>query len=178
MDTRYLLKILLHIGIGIVLYFGGPFPRIFFFSVILYFLVQITFSTNSKKFLTVLKACAYFVGSEVIFRMTGGGVFYESSKYFVILFILFGVFYNGISSKAYPYFIFLILLIPSIIVASANIGFDSNLRTNVAFVLSGPVCLGISALYCYDKKITKEQILEVLLYLALPVVTLTTYLFH
>tara|TARA_B100001063_G_scaffold238864_1_gene261582 strand:+ start:252 stop:1607 length:1356 start_codon:yes stop_codon:yes gene_type:complete len=176
-DTRYLLKILLHIGIGIVLYFGGPFPRIFFFSVILYFLVQITFSTNSKKFLTVLKACAYFVGSEVIFRMTGGGVFYESSKYFVILFILFGVFYNGISSKAYPYFIFLILLIPSIIVASANIGFDSNLRTNVAFVLSGPVCLGISALYCYDKKITKEQILEVLLYLALPVVTLTTYLF-
>ena len=46
-----------------------------------------------------------------------------------------------------------------------------------AFVLSGPVCLGISALYCYDKRINKRQILDVLLYLALPIVSLTAYLF-
>ncbi|WP_370104834.1 O-antigen ligase family protein, partial [Winogradskyella sp.] len=125
----------------------------------------------------VLQGCAYLTGAEVIFRMTDAGLFYESSKYFIIFYIIFGMFYNGVSNKGYPYFLFLICLVPSIIVASTNIGIDASLRKNVAFVLSGPVCLGISALYCYDKKITMNQILDILLYLALPIVTLTTYLF-
>lgn len=121
--------------------------------------------------------CAYLTGAEVIFRMTDAGLFYESSKYFIIFFIIFGMFYNGVSNKGYPYFIYLICMVPSIIVASTNIGIDGDLRKNVAFVLSGPVCLGMSALYCYDKKISIKQILNILLYLALPIVTLTTYLF-
>ena len=177
MDTKYLSKIILHIIIGVLLFYIDIFPRLFFFSVIIYFLIKLIFVPNNEKTTTVLKACAYLVGAEVIFRMTEAGLFYESSKYFVIFFILFGIYYNGISNRAYPYFIFLIFLIPSIIVASANISLDSNLRTNVAFVLSGPVCLGMSALYCYDKKISKKQMLDVLLYLALPIVSLTVYLF-
>ena len=177
MDIKYLLKIVFHVFIGALLYYVNVFPRIFFFTVLLYFFIDIIVVHKNEKSTTVLKACAYLVGAEVIFRMTGAGIFYESSKYFIILFLLFGMFYNGISNKAYPYFMFLILLVPSIVVASSSIGYDSNLRTNVAFVLSGPVCLGISALYCYDKRINKRQILDVLLYLALPIVSLTAYLF-
>ncbi len=177
MDIKFLLKIIFHILLGGLLFYVNFFPTIFFFGVLLYFFVQIVVVKKSEKSTTVLKACAYLVGAEVIFRMTGGGIFYESSKYFVILFILFGMFYNGISNKAYPYFIFLVLMVPSIIVASTTIGFDSNLRKNVAFVLSGPVCLGISAIYCYDKKISQRQIFDILIYLGLPIVTLTTYLF-
>ena len=124
-----------------------------------YFLGTIIITSKSQKQAAVLKACAYIVGAEVLFRMTNGAIFYESSKYLVIVFVLIGMFYDGISNKAYPYFIFLILLVPSIVVASSTIGYDSNLRTNVAFALSGPVCLGLSALYCYDKKISKRQIL-------------------
>ncbi|WP_370003173.1 O-antigen ligase family protein, partial [Winogradskyella sp.] len=134
-------------------------------------------ATPKEKSKAVLQGCAYLTGAEVIFRMTDAGLFYESSKYFIIFYIIFGMFYNGVSNKGYPYFLFLICLVPSIIVASTNIGIDASLRKNVAFVLSGPVCLGISALYCYDKKITMNQILDILLYLALPIVTLTTYLF-
>ena len=177
MDLRYLLKISLHIVMGLIIYYLPISARIFFFGVILYFFVQIILVHKTEKVAMVLKACAYLTGAEVIFRMTGAGIFYESSKYFIIFFVLFGMFYDGVSSKAYPYFIFLICLVPSIIVASTNIGVDSNLRTNVAFVLSGPVCLGISALYCYNKKINKRQMLDVLLYLGLPVIILTTYLF-
>ena len=176
-EVKYLSKIILHIVIGALLFFIDISPSIFFFAVLLYFLVKIVFANKSEKITTVLKACAYLVGAEVIFRMTDAGLFYESSKYFIIFFILFGIFYDGVSNKAYPYFLFLILMVPSIVVASINIDIDSNLRTNVAFVLSGPVCLGVSAIYCYDKKVSKKQILEILLYLALPVVSLTTYLF-
>ena len=177
MDIKYILKIVFHIVLGGLLFYIDIFPKIFFYGVILYFLVDIIFADKKEKSTTVLKACAYIVGAEVIFRMTGAGLFYESSKYFVILFILIGMFYDGISSKAYPYFIYLILMVPSIVVASTTIGVDSNLRTNVAFVLSGPVCLGISALYCYDKNISKRKMLDVLLYLGLPIISLTTYLF-
>ncbi|EDP69678.1 hypothetical protein FBALC1_05818 [Flavobacteriales bacterium ALC-1] len=177
MDIKYLYKLLFHIIIGGLCFYIDVFPNLFFYAVIVFFLVKIIFATKEEKSIIVLKSCAYLVGAEVIFRMTSAGLFYESSKYFIILFILFGIFSEGISKKAYPYFIFLILMVPSIVVASMSIGVDSNLRTNVAFVLSGPVCLGISALFCYDKKVRKEEILDILLYLALPIVTLTTYLF-
>jgi hypothetical protein len=176
-EIKYFSKILLHIILGGLTFFIGVFPKIFFYSVVFYFFYRIVVALKKDKTTEVLKACAYLVGAEVIFRMTEAGVFYESSKYFIIFFILFGMFYNGLSNKGYPYFVFLICLVPSILVASINIDIDSNLRKNVAFVLSGPVCLGVSALYCYGKSITHKQMLEVLLYLALPIVSLTTYLF-
>ena len=178
MQINYLSKILLHIGIGIsFMTFVGIVPKIYFFFIIIYFLVRIVLAEKPKKRVEVLKACAYIVSIEVLFRMTNAAIFYEASKYLVILFVLVGLFYDGISNKGYAYFIYLILLVPSIIVASTNIGFDANFRTNIAFVLSGPVCLGISALYCLDRKISKAQMENILLHLALPVVSLTTYLF-
>jgi len=177
LSLNYPLKIIFHIVLGILLYSLDFFPRIFFLVVILYFFVGVISAPQKEKTTIVLKASAYMVGAEVLFRMTSAGIFYESSKYFVIIFMLLGMFYNGISNKAYPYIIFLFLLAPSIVVASINIGLDSNLRTNTAFVLSGPVCLGIASLYCYDKKISLKQLVNVLFFLALPIVSLTTYLF-
>ena len=177
MDIKYLTQLLFHIVVGASMYFINIFPRIYFFIITAYFLGTIIMTSKSQKQAAVLKACAYIVGVEVLFRMTNGAVFYEVSKYLVTVFVLLGMFYDGISNKAYPYFMFLILLVPSIVVASFSIGYDSNLRTNVAFVLSGPVCLGISAIYCYDKKISKKVLLNVLMYLALPIISLTTYLF-
>ncbi|MFP4845651.1 O-antigen ligase family protein [Winogradskyella sp. PE311] len=177
MNLNYPSKIILHIVIGILLYFVAFFSKIFFFGVIIYFLVNIFSSSKEKKTVEVLKACAYIVGAEVLFRMTKAGVFYESSKYLVIFFMLIGMYYRGLSNRSYPYLLFLFLLIPSILVASMNIGLDSNLRTNIAFVLSGPVCLGIAALYSFDKKISLKDLINVLLFLGLPLVSLITYLF-
>ena len=177
MDIRYIFLLLSHVLIGFSMYFISFFPRIYFFAIVIYFLGSIIFAPKRKKNIEVLKACAYIVGVEVLLRMTNGAIFYEASKYLVILFLLIGMFYNGISGKGYPYFVYLILLVPSIIVASSTIGLDSNFRTNVAFVLTGPVCLGISALYCLDKTINNKQLLEILLHLALPIVSMTTYLF-
>ncbi|WP_412984483.1 O-antigen ligase family protein [Pontimicrobium sp. IMCC45349] len=177
LKENYIALVIMHIVIGVLIYSIGSFSRIFFLAVIGYFLVQIIISPIKQKTYNILLACAYIVGSEVLFRMTGGGIFYESSKYFVIFFALFGMFYRGISGKGYPYFIYLILLVPAVVVASTNLGYDLNFRKSVAFVLSGPVCLGVAALFFYDKKIHIEKMLNVLVYLSLPVVSMTTYLF-
>ncbi|PWI31716.1 hypothetical protein DI383_02315 [Flavobacteriaceae bacterium LYZ1037] len=69
------------------------------------------------------------------------------------------------------------LLVPAIVVASVTLTFDAKFRSNIAFVLSGPVCLGMAALYCYDRKVSQKLLMEILLYMALPIVTLTVYLF-
>ncbi len=125
----------------------------------------------------VLFGCAYIAAAESLFRMTGGGLFYEFSKYFIILLMLIGMFFNGVSGKAYPYFMYLILMVPAVLVASVNLGYDLNFRTSVAFVLSGPVCLGISALYCYDKRLNQEQLIQIVACMSFPLITMTTHLF-
>lgn len=176
-QVTYISAIVLHIFIGMSIYFNESLAKLYFFLALTFFVYRIIVAPNHLKTIEILKACAYFVGAEVFFRMTRGAISYEASKYLVILFMAMGMFYKGISGKAYPYFLYLMLLIPSIFVASTTLSFDANFRTNIAFVLSGPLCLGIAALFCYDKKITSKQISMILLYIVLPIVTLTTYLF-
>ncbi|GAB5564483.1 MAG: O-antigen ligase family protein [Winogradskyella sp.] len=175
--TNYLTKIGIHLLIGLLVYNVGLFPKIYFFGVIIYFIIEIFSASPKDRVVSVVCASAYIVGVEVLFRMTNAGVFYESCKYLVILYMIIGTILNGLSNRSYPYLFYLFLLIPSIIVASIGIGLDSDLRKNIAFVLSGPVCLGMSALYCFDKKITSKQLYRILQYLGLPIVSLTVYLF-
>lgn len=173
----YSALIVLHIIFGGLVYFNESLGKLYFITALIYFLQKIVRAPNSKKSLYVLMGCGYFVGAEILFRMTKSSISYEASKYIVILFSLMGMFYKDVSSRAYPYFIFLICLVPSIFVASMLISYEANFRKNVLFVLSGPICLGIAALFCYDKKISRKQLDDILLYTLLPLVSLTTYLF-
>jgi hypothetical protein len=150
---------------------------VYFVGALVYFFAGIFLAPQSEKVYKVLLACGYFVGAEVFFRMTKSGLSYEASKYLVILFSLIGMFYKGLSGKGYPYFIYLILLVPSIILASVTLTYNINFRTNIAFVLSGPVCLGIAALFCFDKKVEFKQLQNVLWHMFYPIITTTVYLF-
>lgn len=176
-NITYQTAVALHVIIGMVIYFNESLSKFYFWIVFVVFMYRIVMSSDEMKTFEVLKACAYLVGAEVLFRMTRGGISYEAGKYMVILFMLIGMFYKGLSGRGYPYFLYLMLLIPSIFVASTTLSFDANFRTNIAFVLSGPICLGISALFCYDKKVTMKQLNTVLLYTLLPLISHVTYIF-
>src|SRR5690606_16898886 len=160
-----------------LIYFNESLSKAYFFMAVFYFMYRIITVAADKKTFEVLKACAYFVGGEGCFRATGGANSYESGKYMVIFFVLMGMFYQGLSGKGYPYFIYLMLLVPSIFVASTTLSFDANFRTNIAFVLSGPLCLGLSALFCYDKKVTFKQMSQILLYMLLPIIAHSVYIY-
>ena len=177
-DTKsYIASVLAHIAMGFLVYAFSGASKIIFLAVVAYFLFKIFNASPSKKTINVLLASAYIIGSEVFFRMTGGNFLYESSKYLVVLFMLIGIFFNGVAGKSYPYFIYLMLLLPSIVVSSMVLGYDLDFRKSVAFVLSGPVCLGIASLYCYNRRITIQDMYKVLLYAVLPIISTTTYLF-
>lgn len=176
-ELDYISLIVLHVILGFCIYIVEPLRKPFYLGVILFFFYKIITALKSKKQVWVLAACAYIIAGESLFRMTGGGLFYEISKYLVIVFCLFGMFYDGLSGKGYPYFIYLILMVPAVVIASINLSYDLRFRSSVAFVLSGPVSLGIAALYCYAKRITFEELLQILKIMSMPVVTMTVYLF-
>lgn len=176
-NITYITVIGLHVLLGVLIYLNESLAKVYFFCTLVYFLNRIVISSNNLKTFEVLKACAYFVGAEVLFRTTRGSISYEAAKYLVIVFMIMGMFYKGLSGKGYPYFIYLMFLVPSIFVASTTLSFDANFRTNIAFVLSGPVCLGVAALFCYDKKVSITQVHKILLYMVLPIITNTIYIF-
>lgn len=176
-DTNqlYIKLLLLHIGIAFAIYLYRPFSPLILLAVILYFLFIIIQNENRNN--EALLAAAYIAGAEVFFRQTDGMVFYETGKYMVIIFLLIGMFFKGTSSKTVPYWTYLLILFPGVIIGALSMSYDAPIRNQIAFNLSGPVCLGVSALYCYYKKIQKEDFQLVILMLLLPIIAQMFFLF-
>ena len=151
-EKKYFFLIILHLVIGALLYNNNFTPKIYGYSIIFGGIFYIINSKNRNH--EVLYATAYMVGSEIILRMTDGNPVYEFSKFGVMIFILVGVYFSGISKNAIPYWIFLLLLIPSVMLTSIELNYTISLRKEISFNISGPVCLGICALYTYHRKIT------------------------
>ena len=173
-DKKYLFLILLHIVIGALLFKNEFTPKIYGYSIILGGIIYIINSKNKNN--EALYVAAYIVGSEIILRMTEGNPVYEFSKYGVMIFILFGVYYDGISKNAIAYWVFLLLLIPGVVITCLELNFAVSLRKEVSFNISGPLCIGICSLYTYHRRITLNQINDILLCIGLPIVSCIFYL--
>jgi hypothetical protein len=173
-ESSYLYLILFHLFIGLGIYFMPFAAKIYGYSIFILGMWYVI-KTQNRNY-EALMAAAYIAGSEVLLRMTGGNISYEFSKYGVMIFVLIGVYFNGFSKKANPYWIFLLLLVPSIIISTFVLDFDTNIRTTIAFNISGPVCLGIASLYTYRRKIALDQVNNILLSMGLPIISCMVYL--
>lgn len=173
-EILYLNLILLHIGIGFLVFVFPFFSKIYGYSIFILgaFLVLKTKNENNE----ALMVAAYIVGSEVFLRMTGGNPLYEVSKYGVICFILIGMYFSGFSRYAIPYWVFLLLLVPSVVLSTFVLNFDTDMRNTIAFNISGPVCLGISSLYTFRRRMSLSQINSILLCIGLPIISCIVYL--
>lgn len=161
---------------GFVGYLFRDSVKLMFLGALIY-LCYLTVKNRNKNH-EVLIAAAYVTGFEVFSRMTGGvGFSYEFAKYAVIGFLLLGMFYRGFKTKSWPYALFIILLIPSVLVTAVLISYSTTFLSTVTFNLSGPLCLGVSALYCYDRKIKKENFHNILNACLFPILAMTIYLY-
>lgn len=176
LKDRHIKLILLHVFIGGLVYFSENLAKFYFLSIVGYFIFKIINAPVKDKSIEVLCACAYITGAEVFLRMNHGTFFYEASKYLVILFSVMGLFYNGFKLKAIPYVFYLLLLIPGIYVSMYALNVSVNLRKAVAFNLSGPVCLGLSALFCFGVNISKYQWQRILNSVLYPLISLLIYI--
>ncbi|MDI5887363.1 O-antigen ligase family protein [Flavobacterium yafengii] len=173
-DQYYLYLILFHIFIGALGYILPFASKIYGYSIFIFGVYYIIKSQNRNN--EALVVAAYVVGSEVFLRMTGGNPLYEISKYGVMVFILLGMYYSGFSKGAAPYWTFLLLLVPSVVISTFALNFDTDIRKAIAFNISGPVCLGIASLYTFRRKISLEETNSILLSLGLPIISCMVYL--
>lgn len=167
----------LHIAIAMAVYILPVVSNLYLIALFIFFFFRIIKAQEKKRAFEILIACGYVIGAEVFLRMTGGSILYEASKYMVIFFCLVGIITTRISQKSFVYILYILLLIPSVFLAGFNQDADTVIRKTIAFNLSGPVCLGIVAVFCYGKAITYANFQKLLFRIALPLISITTYLF-
>lgn len=174
--TLYYKLLIFHVLLAIGIFLFRPLATIYFLCITVFFSYKIVMVSKKKKSFYVLMACAYIVSIEVLLRMNGGTFFYEAIKYLVIVFILMGLISNSFSNQSLIYVLYILLLIPGIFVAVTDMGFETDIRRAIAFNLSGPICLGITAVFCFKRTITFKQMQSLLLFFLLPIVSMTVYL--
>jgi O-Antigen ligase len=174
-EITYLYLLLFHVGMGMLTFVMPFLTKIYCISVFgygIYYLIRTQNKNNEA-----LLISAYVVGVEVLLRMTDGMFFNEYAKYSVMIFLFIGMIYTGFSKNGYWYWIFLILLVPGVVMSTEVLDFQTDIRKAIAFNISGPTCLGISAIYCYQRKISMDRLKDILTAFSLPLVVTVVYLF-
>lgn len=138
-----------------------------------FFIVYRTKNANNE----VLYIAAYLVGVEVFLRMTGGSFNNEFVKVNVIFFMLLGMIYSNFSINAFLYWFFVMLLIPGILITATVFNPSIDIKKSLVFNLSGPICLAISSIYMFKRRILFSDLQNILIAMALPIVSTTVYLF-
>jgi len=174
-ESSYIVLIIFHVIFGLLI-FALPFIAKLYTVVISVFGLIYVVNTQNKNN-EVLIISAYVVGAEVLLRMTGGMILNELGKYSVLFYMLLGMFYSGFSKNGFWYWIFILLLVPGIILSTVSLDFNTDIRKAIAFNISGPVCLGVSAIYCYKRKISFDRLKGIITAFSLPLISMVVYLF-
>lgn len=173
-QETYLLLLGIHALIGLLIYLYRPLGQLYFFGSIAFFLYLIFKGGNKNN--EAMLAAAYMVGGEVFFRMIGAAPVYETGKYSVIAFLIIGLFMSDTSRKSGPYWLYIFLLLPGIFISSMTLNFGTDVRNAIIFNLSGPLCLGLSALYCVDRRVSYGDLKRLGWAVFFPIIAMTSYL--
>ena len=174
-NTTYTKLLLFHLFIGVLVFFIPVISK--FLTIFLFVLFLTIIIKKRNKNNEALIFSGYIVASEVFFRMTNGVPNNEYGKYSVIIFLLIGMYFSGLTVKSFIYWLFILFLIPGVVIGINALDFEVNIRKAIAFNLSGPVCLAISAIYTYQRKVSKKEIEFLITTMILPIITMATYMY-
>jgi len=173
-DFAYLRIILLHVGLGVLIFLIEPLSILYGLIILFYGIFWIWRNNNQNE--EALFVCAYLMGMEVFLRMTKGAISHEFVKYSIMFILLLGMYFKGFSRNAIPYWIFFLLLVPGIVLGMMVVNAEERFRQIMMFNLSGPLCLIIASIYCYSRKIKMRQLITLFFYIGLPIISCATYL--
>lgn len=172
LKNRFFL-VVLHLIFGFVLTIS-ILSKLISLSVLIYAIYDIVSSKNenNQSFLWT----SYFVSAEVLLRMTGGAISWELVKYIVVLLLSIGLLIEK-KKKGIPAVFLLYIFLLLIGVVFTKIPASESLRKAIVFNLSGPITLGISAIYFYKRSISFYRFKDVLFFSLLPVLSMLTLLY-
>jgi len=166
--------LLINIGLAVALLFNPRLSTIFSVIIIIYGVFRIFNKKNVDGFAHIV--AAYIVGIEVLFRMNSGGFGYEYGKYATMLFLILGILVGKYKKKIPNVFVvFILLMFPSLFFAEYS-SFEFA-RQMVSFNVAGPICLGVAAIYFYQRKISIVEFRKILLALLYPIVAMTFFVY-
>lgn len=120
-----------------------------------------------------LLAAGYLCGLELVFRLSRSGLPHEFVKYAVALILLIMWLRSGMKIQ-FGIFLYFLLLLPAILLSQGKT-FEET-RQFISANLSGPLCLVVSSLFFYKRKIHMEHFVGVLRWLLYPLITLVAIL--
>ncbi len=174
-QISYLTLVLLHVLIGIAVFLLPFLSKIYALLILLVgFLIVIKTRNKNNEALYV---AAYLTGVEVFLRMTEGNFIEQYAKFGIIVILLLGILFEGIAKPAIPYVVFLVFLLPGIILGVFTLNLDTDIRKAITFNIIGPLTLAFSAIYCYGRRISLKEMVDILHSASFPIISIVVYLF-
>ena len=173
--SQYLKFVIIHLLIGLAIFLVPPISKVYAIAIILVGFRYVILRKNANN--EALYVAAYIVGAEVFLRMTQGNIFEQYAKYGVMGVLIIGMLFRGFSKNAIMYWIFGLLLLPGIIYGFFTLNFETDIRKAITFNIIGPITLTVSAIYCYQRIVTFQQIKNIIDMLAYPLMATLVYMY-
>ena len=160
----------IHFGLGIL---TGLIPSTVYYWIMAAFVIGLYCTFAGVKRYPAHLFAAYLVGIELLGRMSGSGVPHELTKYSVGLLLGVSVLRSiGIIYK--PYVWYILLLLPAVLLTDG--GNLEATRQLISANLSGPLCLAISVIYFYNRRLTLVDTRKLFIAILFPLATILGYL--
>ena len=173
--SQYLKFVIIHLLIGLAVFLVPPISKVYAITIFLVGFRYVILRKNANN--EALYVAAYIVGAEVFLRMTQGNIFEQYAKYGVMGILIIGMFFRGFSKNAIMYWIFGLLLLPGVIYGFFTLNFETDIRKAITFNIIGPITLTVSAIYCYQRIVTFQQIKNIIDMLAYPLMATLVYMY-
>jgi hypothetical protein len=162
----------LHLALGAIL---SVIPGLTFYIGVVVLLMGIywALTDSSTSVNRGLLAAGYLCGLELVFRLSKSGLPHEFVKYAVTLILLIMWLRSGMKIQL-GILLYFLLLLPGILLSQGRT--IEETRQFVSANLSGPLCLAVSSLFFYKRKIHIEHFVGVLRWLLYPLITLVSIL--
>lgn len=116
----------------------------------------------------ILCIAGYVAGSEVLWRMTRAGFPYETGKLAVMVILVIGLFRMKKPKAPMNAIGFILLLIPGAVISYSRWTWEGFIDA-ISFNLAGPMVLGVAVWFCSNVRITKKQLMNLMVCCMLPV---------
>ena len=173
--SQYLKFVIIHLLIGLVVFLVPPISKVYAITIILVGFRYVILRNNANN--EALYVAASIAGADVFLTMAHRNIFEQYAKYGVMGILIIGMFFRGFSKNAIMYWIFGLLLLPGVIYGFFTLNFETDIRKAITFNIIGPITLTVSAIYCYQRIVTFQQIKNIIDMLAYPLMATLVYMY-
>ncbi len=180
MDLRNLSQLqkisilIFHFLLGASAFYNPELLKLNVFSVFVVSIIYLFMYRNKSELIPFF--VMYLIGMEVFSRMAKAVIYWEFTKYAVTLLLLLAWLLEKRHKVLYkPILAYFLLLIPAIFVGAQHLDMP-ELRKQISFNLSGPLCLTVSSIYFYKRKINFKDLSYYVFYLINPILSMGVYM--